>query len=90
MPESTHRRKGKRRPRPSRSEPPQPNPEPSPTWIPATGVTLLSLGVLVIFLGYLRPVQTLTEGLPIFGANWNLIGGFLLLAGGFGFLTRWQ
>lgn len=90
MPESTHRRKGKRRPRPSRSKPPPKNPEPSPTWVPATGASLLGLGVVVIFLGYLRPVQELTAGLPGLGANWNLVAGFLLLAAGFGFLTQWR
>lgn len=90
MPESTHRRKGKRRPRPSSTTPPKKNPEPSPTWIPATGVTLLGLGVLSIFLGYLPPVQDLTGTWPWFQSNWNLIAGFVLMSVGFGFLTRWQ
>lgn len=90
MPESKHRRKGKRRPRPSETKPPPHRPDPSPTWVPATGASLLGAGVLVIFLGYLRPVQDFTAGWPWFSSNWNLVLGFVLLSAGFGFLTRWR
>lgn len=90
MPESKHRRKGKIRPRPSHVEPPKPNPKPSPTWVPVTGVSLLVAGVVVILLGYLQPVQDVTVSWPWMGSNWPLVGGFVLLASGFGFLTRWQ
>lgn len=90
MPESKHRRKGRQRPRPSRNEVPEPNPEPSPTWVPATGVTLLVVGVLVILLGYLPPVSEAMAGWPLLSSNWGLVGGFVLIVAGFGFLTRWQ
>lgn len=90
MPESTHRRKGKRRPRPGKAAGPQAKPDSSPTWVPATGLSLIGIGVAIIFAGYLRPVQELTTTLPLFGANWNIIAGFVLLAIGFGFLTRWH
>lgn len=89
MPEPTHRRKGKNRPRPTRSAPPERNPEPSPSWVPATGVGLLVGGLLVILLGYLW-LGTLTQSWPVFGANWSLVVGFMLLLGGFFTLTKWQ
>jgi hypothetical protein len=90
MPESKHRRKNKNRPRPRHVEPQKRNPEPSPTWVPATGVTLLIVGVLIIILGYIEPVQELTKDLPPLRTNWPLVGGFVLLSIGFGFLTRWR
>ncbi len=90
MPESKHRRKNKNRPRPSRSAPPPRNPTPSPPWVPRVGVGLITLGVVVILLGYLPAVNDFTNDLPVFGPNWSLVGGFVFLAGGFGFLTRWQ
>lgn len=90
MPESKHRRKNKRRPRPRNVDPPPKNPEPSPTWVPATGASLLGLGVLVILLGYLPVVQDFTRELPALGSNWTLVAGFVMLSVGFGFLTRWQ
>ena len=90
MPKSRHRRKGETRPRPKNVNPPPPNPEPSPTWVPATGAALLGLGVIVILVGYLDPVARVTSGWPGLGSNWPLVLGFVFLAGGFGFLTRWQ
>ncbi|MDX1658075.1 MAG: cell division protein CrgA, partial [Nitriliruptorales bacterium] len=66
------------------------NPEPSPTWVPATGASLLGLGVLVILLGYLKPVAEVTSAWPGLQSNWPLVIGFVMLAAGFGFLTRWQ
>lgn len=90
MPKSKHRRKGQRRPRAREMAPPPKNPEPSPTWVPATGVTLLSIGIGIIIAGYLPFVQDVTETWWKLGSNWTLVGGFVLLAGGFGFLTQWR
>jgi hypothetical protein len=90
MPESKHRRKNRTRPRPRHVEPPQRRPTPSPTWVPATAVTLLVVGVVVIIVGYLDPVQEATRNLPALQSNWPLVGGFVLLTVGFGFLTRWR
>jgi hypothetical protein len=90
MPESKHRRGGKVRKRAYQTHEPVKNPEPSPTWVPATGVALLVAGVMVILVGYLPPVQGVTQTWPLLGANWGLIGGFLLLTTGFVFLTRWR
>ena len=90
MPESKHRRKGRSRPRAFETAPPEKNPEPSPTWVPATGVGLLLAGVVVILLGYLPPINEMMATWPLFQANWGLIGGFLMIIVGFGFLTRWQ
>lgn len=92
MPESKHRRKNKRRPRPRNVAGPTKNPEPSPPWVPAVGVGLLVLGVVVILVGYLPVVQDITQGWGWFGLrqNWSLVIGFIMLTAGFGFLTRWQ
>lgn len=90
MPESKHRRKGKRRPRPRDVSGPPVKPKPSPRWVPATGLGLLGLGVLVILVGYIPAVTDLTAGLPGLGSNWSLVVGFVLLIGGFGFLTQWR
>ncbi len=91
MPKSKHRRKNKVRPRPRNVEGPVKKPPPSPTWVPATGATLLILGVIVILLGYLPAVGRWTSAhLPGLGSNWPLVGGFVLLTAGFGFLTRWR
>lgn len=90
MPESKHRRKGKRRPRPRDVAGPPSNPPPSPTWVPATGATLLVVGLLAILLGYIPAVTPLTSNLPGLGQNWPLVIGFVLLVAGLGFLTRWR
>lgn len=90
MPKSKHRRKGRSRPRAYETAPPPKNPEPSPTWVPATGAGLLVGGVLVILLGYLPPINDVISTWPGLGGNWGLVVGFIMLAGGFGFLTRWQ
>lgn len=91
MPESKHRRKNKSRPRQNvHSAPPPKNPEPSPTWVPATGIGLLLVGVIIIIMGYFPFVEERTAGLPWIGANWTLVAGFVLISIGFGFLTRWR
>lgn len=90
MPESKHRRKGRRRPRPRDVAGPPVNPKPSPRWVPATGVTLLAVGVLTILLGYIPAIARVTQDLPGLGSNWSLVVGFVLLVGGFGFLTQWR
>lgn len=90
VPESKHRRKNRKRARPRNVTPPQSAPPPSPPWVPRLGVGLLLLGVLVIILGYIPVVQEALAGLPALGSNWTLVAGFLLLAGGFGVLTRWR
>lgn len=91
MPESKHRRKNKKRKRP-RHERQATNPDPSPPWVPRLGVALLLLGVLLILLGYVPAVRSagFIRNLPWLGANWTLVGGFLLLTGGFGVLTQWR
>jgi hypothetical protein len=90
MPESKHRRKGRSRPRAYETAPPKKNPTPSPPWVPATGAGLLVGGVVVILLGYLPPVNDAISALPPLYGNWGLVVGFVMLAVGFGFLTRWQ
>ncbi|MBW3619924.1 MAG: cell division protein CrgA [Actinobacteria bacterium] len=91
MPESKHRRKNKVRPRPRHVEEPVHKPKPSPTWVPATGVTLLLLGVLIIILGYIPSIGRWLTGLGVpLGSNLPLVLGFVLLSVGFGFLTRWR
>ncbi|MFP5308863.1 MAG: cell division protein CrgA [Actinomycetes bacterium] len=89
MPESKHRRKNKARPRAHETAPPPKNPPPSPTWIPATGLTLLVVGVLIIIAGYFPIVQRFTAGMPL-GGNITTVTGFVLLTAGLGFLTRWR
>ncbi len=91
MPESKHRRKGEVRKRPTRNAPPPRNPEPSPTWVPVAGTSLLVGGLLVILAGYLvEPLQRATSSWPLLQQNWPLAIGFVLLIGGFGFLTQWR
>lgn len=89
MPQSKHRRKGKQRPRAHQTVEPPRNPVPSPPWVAATGVGLLIAGIVVILLGYLV-LNEVTGNWPIFGANWGLVSGFVLLIVGFVFLTRWR
>lgn len=89
MPKSTHRRKGENRPRASATAPPARNPQPSPTWVPIVAVALLVLGLIVIIAGYVG-LGTVTASWPLFGSNWGLIVGFVLLLGGFMTLTKWQ
>lgn len=89
MPESTHNRKGKRRPRPTREAPPPVNPTPSAEWVPRMGVALLVIGLLVIIGGYVG-LGDLTADWPLLGANWPLALGFVALLGGFWTLTKWQ
>jgi hypothetical protein len=90
MPKSKHRRHGKTRPREHETHAPERKPDPSPAWVPATGVGLLVLGVAVILLGYLPDISARTETLPLLGANWGLVLGFVILSVGFGILTRWR
>lgn len=89
MPESSHRRKGKKRARPTREAPPPVNPTPSPDWVPLLGVGLLVLGLLVILAGYLF-LKDITGTWPLLGPNWGLALGFVALLGGFWTLTKWQ
>ncbi len=81
MPESRHRRKGKSRPRERHVKGPPRKPDPSPTWVPATGVGLIVLGVAVVIVNY---IPGLIE------RNWVLFAGFGLMALGFGFLMRYR
>jgi small-conductance mechanosensitive channel len=81
VPESRHRRKGKTRPRPQQAAGPPVNPEPSPRWVPAVGIGLIVLGVIVVIVNY---IPGLIE------SNLVLLVGFGLLAVGFGFLTKWR
>jgi hypothetical protein len=90
MPQSKHRRKGKVRPRAYQTSPPAKNPSPSPPWVPVASTLLLVLGVVIILVGYLPPVSDALSGLPLLGSNWALVVGFVSLAVGFLFLTRWR
>ncbi|MEX1177342.1 MAG: cell division protein CrgA [Nitriliruptor sp.] len=89
MPKSKHRRKGRQRPRAHQTVEPPRNPTPSAPWIAPTGVGLLIAGVLVILLGYLV-LNDVTGSWPIFGPNWGLVAGFVLLIAGFMVLVRWR
>ncbi|CAN5798778.1 hypothetical protein BH23ACT8_BH23ACT8_11300 [soil metagenome] len=63
--------------------PPKPTrPKRSPSWVPALGVGLIGLGVLIVILAYVIP------GLP--GGNANLVIGFVLMACGLVALTQWR
>jgi hypothetical protein len=90
MPKSKHSRGGRKRPRQYETHAPETKPQPSPTWVPATGASLLVLGVIVILLGYLPGVQDITRNIPGLGTNTGLVAGFIILIAGFGFLTRWR
>jgi len=90
MPESKHRRSGKNRPRAHQTHAPEVKPKASPAWVPITGVVFLVVGVLVILIGYLPGVSSFLSTLPLLGSNWGLVGGFLLLTVGFGFMTQWR
>lgn len=81
MPESKHRRKGRRRPRPQQIAGPPVKPKPSPRWVSATGVGLLLLGAVIVIVNY---IPNLIE------SNLVLLLGFAAMAAGFGFLMRWR
>lgn len=79
MPESKSRPKAKR----STYVPPRPaKPKPSPRWLAPLGLALIGLGLLVIVLNYL------VASFP--GGNYNLVLGFVLMAGGLGVLSQWR
>lgn len=90
MPKSKHRRGGRNRPREFETHAPEKLPDPSPSWVPVTGVSLLVVGLLTILIGYLPAANELTADWVWFGSNWGLVAGFLLLAGGLGFLMKWR
>jgi hypothetical protein len=90
MPKSKHRRRGRGRPRAYETAPPERKPDPSPPWVPATGAGLLVGGTVVILIGYLPAFSRFMAGWPLFGSNWGLVAGFVMLTVGFGFLTRWR
>jgi hypothetical protein len=90
MPQSKHRRKGRNRPRAYQTAPPAKNPRPSAPWVPIVATALLVLGVVVILVSYLPGVQNLLASAPPLYGNWGLVGGFVLLLVGFGFLSKWR
>ncbi|HWB73134.1 MAG TPA: cell division protein CrgA [Egibacteraceae bacterium] len=66
----------------SRYIPPKPaKPKPSPRWVPVLGVALIGLGVALVIANYV-------VRLP--GGNFNLVAGFVLMAGGLGVLSQWH
>lgn len=67
--------------RPTYVPPAPPKPKPSPRWVPPVGLALIVLGIILILLNYVT-------ALP--GGNWNLIVGFVLMAGGLGVLSQWR
>lgn len=81
MPESRHRRKGKKRPRQRHVEGPPRKPDPSPTWVPAAGLALIAGGVGLVIANYT---------LGFLQRNWILWAGFALMAVGFLFLMRYR
>lgn len=81
MPKSRHRRKGKIRPRPQQLAPPPVRPRPSSPWVPRIGVALILIGIGTVIINY---IPGLLE------RNWVLIVGFVFMAVGFAFLTRWR
>lgn len=67
--------------RSSYKPPARPKPKSSPKWLPAVGLGLILVGVLLVVLTYL-------VGLPAAGVN--LVVGFLLMAGGLMALSRYR
>lgn len=61
--------------------PKPPKPKPSPRWVPVLGIALIAVGVLQVILVYI-------VSLP--GGNWNLVGGFVLMAAGLLALSQWR
>jgi hypothetical protein len=61
--------------------PKPPRPKPSPRWVPILGIALIAVGVLQVILVYI-------VRLP--GGNFNLISGFVLMAGGLLALSQWR
>ena len=67
-----------------RYTPPVPrNVKKSPRWMGPAILALLIVGGLVIILNYFK-------ALPASPTNWYLIGGIVLIAGGFGLATRYH
>lgn len=62
--------------------PTPPRPRPSPRWVPVLGLALIGVGAVILVAMYLVP------GLP--GGNYNLIIGFVAMAGGLVTLSRWR
>ena len=71
---------GRRRARPAVQTPPKP--PPSPAWVPALGLVLIALGVVVILANYL------VEALP--GGGWSLFAGVALIGAGLIVLSGWR
>lgn len=69
--------------RSSYTPPKPPRPKPSPKWVPAVGLGVIGLGVLLIILSYIIP-----QVLP--GGNYVLIVGFVMMAGGLLLLSQWR
>jgi hypothetical protein len=61
--------------------PKPPRPKRSPRWVAPLGGALIALGILVILLNYVIDLP---------GGNYNLIFGFVLMAGGLGVLSQWR
>lgn len=76
MPRSRSKRSNYTPPKP-------PRPKPSPRWVPAVGLGVIGLGVLIIILSYIVP-----QLLP--GGNYVLIVGFVMMAGGLLLLSQWR
>lgn len=69
--------------RSSYTPPKPPRPKPSPRWVPATGLGLIVLGIVLVIVSYVVP------GLLPFG-NYPIIAGFVLMAAGLVVLSQWR
>lgn len=74
MPKSRSKRSNYTPPKPAK-------PAPSPRWVPIVGLAFIGVGLIEILTHYIVI-------LPL--GNWNLLIGFLLMAIGLGFLSRWR
>jgi hypothetical protein len=64
--------------------PKPPKPKPSPRWVPIVGLSLIGIGIVAIILTYVLGPNIIP------GGNYTIIVGFVLMAVGLLFLSRWR